>query len=1525
MNQHVLSFNFSDRIWEYVLPAQDNRRIKIDLGAVLHLDRSNLQLEVWEGHWHILSNREIRIFREKQWKDDWIIKNGEVVNGKILAHGIVFSILIMELDEDKITFQKYNLAGIKRLTIGSGQNCDIQIENNYVSKLHATLQKNRSNIVLTDNSVNGVYVNGERIKERRQLRNFDEIYLVGIKLIFLGEVLAINRSSQIHTQLKIIQPIQTKPSILKIPEDKPFSRAPRTILPIEMEPIEIEAPPSPQQDKRQPMIFVLGPTLTMPLPILVSVLFNANRNAGMGSPSMYFSSLIAVGMSALIGGGWALARHFYDRKSKKQDEKQRIEAYEGYIEDNRKLLEDCHKKVQDLLSIQYRSTQEIAESIEQNPAILWDRNVNHFDFLTIRLGKGMISFPGVINIPKKRFSICHDTLAEKPYELYEQYRYLHNGVVCFSLQKYKLIGMIGQKAEMMNTLRNIVLQAAALHSYTDLKICFLYSSGSDQELCWTKWLPHTFTVDRKIRLISNDSLTQQNVLYQLTEELRSRDNTLQENENKDRFLPYFLVVCMSPELLNTESVYKYMVNETSYGFTFLLPYGELDQLPNECKTIIECTPSFSGRYLLTETRRSTDAAYLESVSLEEAQAFSKKLSRFYVRESAAGEIPTSIEFLEMYGLANVEQWDLIRHWKENRTYESMRAFIGIKSDGKPMYLDIHEKQHGPHGLVAGTTGSGKSETLQTYILSLVMNYHPDELALILIDYKGGGMANAFQGLVHVAGTITNLDGGQTRRALISIKSENLRRQTIFGQYNVNHIDQYARLYREGKAAEPLPHLVIISDEFAELKKEQPEFIRQLVSTARVGRSLGVHLILATQKPSGVVDDQIWSNSRFKLCLHVQDRQDSNEMLHRPDAAYLTNTGRGYLQIGNDELFELFQAGYSGAEYVPRKELLSLRDTETVMIGVDGADAVTHGKKKSIKTNVPSQLAAMVSYISKVAKENRISTCRQLWLPPLPEQVDLTALLKLYPIPRTNGINAVYGLVDDPVNQDQHLAILDFEHIANLLIIGLPGSGKSTLLQTILYSMTSRFTPEQINYYCLDFSGHLLNVFEKAPHCGGIIFSNDEERVKRLLSMLEDIMQERSRLFQQIHVGSYSEYQRAGLNPLPMLFVILDNYIAFSEQYEIYEEAFSKIARDGLKCGIHIIVAMSHANDMRYKLRQNFTTAVPLTLAERSDYGEVLGKMPEFIPASNHGRGMILEGELLEYQAALPIAGETEKQRGDAIKDLLSRIKSNSYARKIPVLPQKEIFKDFCEHVSGDIFPIGYDRETIEVVGYNKAETYCIAISGSERTDRDYLLWNLADYACWNQMALYLIQLDRHSDSLFAHSPAHIRAMDADGIFQLLVHLREEFKARSDARKAYRAQQIQENWDSWFYQQFNQILIVIDDMAEFTEIIYGGKPEDMSAIMEVFLKQGQGLGIYFVAGFDASANDKSVYTTMVKNFLNYKTGIHFGGHLDQQKLFTVNLPLREQSKPMEQGYGYFVSDNSNRIVFVPRPVCEEQDA
>ncbi len=463
------------------------------------------------------------------------------------------------------------------------------------------------------------------------------------------------------------------------------------------------------------------------------------------------------------------------------------------------------------------------------------------------------------------------------------------------------------------------VQIAANNCYTDVKMVFIYDEEKYSDKCgwdFIKWFPHVWSEDKTTRYIAGNALEAGDIFYELTNILRKRENEAKLDSQNVMPKPYYLLFVSDASLLEGELIAQYVYEpKPVYGMTTVILADYAYELPNACEHVIQNDNNFSGFYHTMGQTEERHSVLFEKLLADDVKALSHTLAGMEVSElESSGNIPSSLDFFEMFGVNSLEGLGVLDRWRKSRTYNTMGVLIGKKMGGADAVLDIHEKYHGPHGLIAGTTGSGKSELLQTYILSLAVNFSPDDVGFFVIDFKGGGMANLFLNLPHMVGQISNLSGNQVRRAMISIKSENMRRQRMFNKYGVNNINLYTRLYKDGEASEPIPHLFIVIDEFAELKREEPEFMQELISVAQVGRSLGVHLILATQKPSGTVDDNIWSNSKFRLCLRVQDRADSNDMLHKPDAAYLTQAGRCYLQVGNDEIYELFQSGYSGAAY-----------------------------------------------------------------------------------------------------------------------------------------------------------------------------------------------------------------------------------------------------------------------------------------------------------------------------------------------------------------------------------------------------------------------------------------------------------------------------------------------------------------------------------------------------------------------------------------------------------------------------------
>ena len=428
----------------------------------------------------------------------------------------------------------------------------------------------------------------------------------------------------------------------------------------------------------------------------------------------------------------------------------------------------------------------------------------------------------------------------------------------------------------------------------------------------------------------------------------------------------------------------------------------MSSLSENIQTVINIKDRNTGQLVMEEgVLKETDFRLDHFPADYDKERIARTLAPLNHLQNLKSSIPDSVTFMEMYGAETFEDLQVSSRWKKNAPYKSLAVPIGLRGKDDIVQLNLHEKAHGPHGLIAGTTGSGKSETIQSYILSLAVNFHPHDVVFLLIDYKGGGMANLFKNLPHLLGTITNLDGAQSMRALASINAEIHRRERLFGEFEVNHINQYQKKFKNGEATEPLPHLFLISDEFAELKVNQPDFIKELVSIARVGRSLGVHLILATQKPSGVVDDQIWSNSRFKIALKVADRSDSNEMLHTPDAAEITQTGRAYLQVGNNEVYELFQSTWSGADYQPDKDDMGIEDHTIYLINDLGQYEILNEDLSGLEDvdeikEVPTELDAIVQNIKLLSEEQNIPPVPQPWLPPLKERIALEELEEVQP-------------------------------------------------------------------------------------------------------------------------------------------------------------------------------------------------------------------------------------------------------------------------------------------------------------------------------------------------------------------------------------------------------------------------------------------------------------------------------------------------------------------------------------------------
>ncbi|HWS29950.1 MAG TPA: type VII secretion protein EssC [Clostridia bacterium] len=1535
----LLTAVFENGFQEIYLPNVDNKTLPVAIRPHIsgYGDDIVLPLEVWNGVWTLSASRQFALTRDEQPVDKAQLAPGMLFNAELAKSDAVFSLTIDEVQDGNTRFDKFFLDAktCPHAGIGSGADNTVVYAYQFCSPHHAEILLEGDTAYIEDrNSVNGTFVNGRRLTKRHALRYGDIIYIVGLKLVYLGNVLAVNnpgeRRKANESRLKPIRIApapETEAAQERETEDEAyFLRAPRKIERLDDEAFSIEKCPAKNEQKRQPLLLTIGPSFTMMIPMAIGAMMLGSEGGSMGS------GLIMTVGSALMAGMWAVFNIRYQKNEETKTEQERVSGYTAYINGIAARLKEKQAYNSGVLARMMPAAGEaIGFALEASPR-LWEKSAAHEDFLFARLGRGDMPSPNAITAAREQMTGAHDPLNELADRLRADMATLHDVPVGLSLYENRMAGIVSdERAKTIRLAGQLCAQIAGLHPYTDVRMCFVYPMREQDSWAYARFLPHVWTPDGKLRLIANDKNTVGDVMYHLSGVIRSRlEKADSAAEETQKALPHYVVVIADWSLVEEEPIAKYLMNPApALGITVICLADAVDRLPAGCTAIVRDDSEMRGFYSITGAFAQRENVAFDPVAPGQMDAFARAISNFRVRETgASAAIPDLLTFLDLYKTSRVEELDILHRWLENRTYESMKSLIGYKSGNQPLYLDIHEKFHGPHGLVAGTTGSGKSETLQSYILSLAVNYHPHEVAFILIDYKGGGMAQSFVGLPHLSGVITNLGGNATNRALLSINAEIKSRQRMFNEYKVKHIDAYIELYRAGVATEPMPHLLIIADEFAELKKEQPEFVRALVSAARVGRSLGVNLILATQKPSGVVDDEIWSNTRFRLCLRVADKQDSNEMLKRPDAAFITGTGRGYFQVGSDEIFEEFQSGWSGAEYEPNVPFAGDRSAKAELITLVGKSGAPVKKKKKKSDNIAkvTQLDAVVQYTGKLAAQNSIPPVKQIWLPPLPRTVYLDNLAGLKK-PEGFSLLLPVGLADAPEEQRQFPCAVDFLADGHLLVCGAGGSGKTTLLQTLIYGAVTRYTPAEVNLYIADFSSRTMAVFAGLPHVGGVFFEGEDEKIADVFALLKSTLSERKSEFSAQGVSSFKEYA-AQKGDCPAILFLIDNYVAFMESYDRYEDDLAALSREGASYGIYLVLTMNNAGELRSRIRQNFTSGIGLQMPDRFEYEAVVGARAEMLPeARTPGRGLIKTPAPLEFQVALCVredAGlsqaQTLRRRFAAVQDTGSR-----GARKIGATIESVGYDALMgradvKGLSQSLIALGLNAEDGALVTADLDDEFCFTVSGAGATGKTNFLAAVALQA--RQKGARLFLFDAPDGPLEGLLPFERAAHDDAELFALMEEmLVPTFSARNgivaDTRDAGGDIAAALANDA-------RIVFLINDMRAFMQAVYSPNLQ-MSDFMEIALQKGSRHKIHFFAAVTPDDYADAMRYAAMRTFAGYGRGIHLGGMFDQQSMLRFPLSAADAVRQLPPGVAYAITGGETVRLITPcvKEVCAHE--
>ena len=1088
-----------------------------------------------------------------------------------------------------------------------------------------------------------------------------------------------------------------------------YHRSPRIIYRSSEDKILINPPGAEPQKPSDELLKLIMPPLIM---VGVTLLITIFQPRG-----LYIIATVSMSVVSVI---FSVQGFFKNRKKYKEDKKERVELYHLYLKDKAKDLEQLSRKQREGMFYHFPAIEDLTKMVKRYDSRIYEKTPLHFDFLAYRLGLGKVPTSYELKYGQEERSGKKDALEEEGYALFQAHQKIDNLPIVASLNRGP-VGYVGPRPIVLEQLQLLVAQLAVFHSYHDLTIIPIIPEEEKESWDWMRWLPHATLQDMNVRSFVYNQRTRDQVLNSLNQILKLRKAQKEEEKANDTkiFHPHYVVLITDETLILDHVIMEFFREDpTELGCSIIYVADVLSSLSENIQTVISIKDRNQGQLLLQEgVLRELDFQLDHFPEGYDKEAISRGLAPLKHIQQLKSSIPDSVTFLEMYQAETFNDLKVLSRWESHAPYQSLAVPIGLRGKDDLVYLNLHEKAHGPHGLIAGTTGSGKSETIQSYILSLAVNFHPHDVAFLLIDYKGGGMANLFKDLPHLLGTITNLDGAQSMRALASINAEIHRRERLFGQYGVNHINQYQKKFKLGEATEPLPHLFLISDEFAELKVNQPDFIKELVSIARVGRSLGVHLILATQKPSGVVDDQIWSNSRFKLALKVADRGDSMEMLRTADAAEITQTGRAYLQVGNNEVYELFQTAWSGADYQPEKDQLGIEDHTIYLINELGQYEVLNQDLSGLDMaeeikEVPTELDVIVQEINHLHQQEGIAAVAQPWLPPLKERITLDELDKVVPIEawqKRTAPSVLIGVADIPQAQKQEAVAIDLSKDGNILLYGSPGTGKTTFLQTVAMDLARKQSPENLTMYLLDFGTNGLAPLTQLPHVADSLLLDQTEKIQKFIRIINRELDRRKKLLSEHGVGTIALYREVTGKQEPTMVILMDSYESMKD--EPYEtdlfKLFMRISREGLSIGVHLIITASRQNNLRAQLYSNFKHQLTLPQNDISEVRGIVGATPLAATMEDiKGRALMKRDEVDVVQFALPVAGDNDIQIINNLRDQVQSLKemwTGHTPAGIPMVPDelteaafygREDVKESMENLE---FPIGLDFEMVKTV------------------------------------------------------------------------------------------------------------------------------------------------------------------------------------------------------------------------------------
>ncbi|MEV7236289.1 FtsK/SpoIIIE domain-containing protein [Streptomyces sp. NPDC051020] len=878
---------------------------------------------------------------------------------------------------------------------------------------------------------------------------------------------------------------------------------------------------------------------------------------------------------------------------------------------------------------------------------LWERRTEDGDFLELRVGTADQPSEVKLEDPTKDEHRRHDP------------RTSYDVPVTVALREHKVLGVAGDGPVARAAARWLLAQAAVLHSPNDLRIHLLSGQQGEHAWAWLRWLPHVRRPSGDtVADIGTDTETAARRVAELTGLIAARAAAARDRRAVAQREPDVLVVLDGARRLRSlPGVVQILRDGPAVGVYAICLDAEERLLPEECQAVV--VERSDGRLRVGLTRSATlEEVRPDAVTADWCRSVARALGP--MRDTGgAGEdaavLPSAARLLAVLALDPPTADVVTARWKAGGRTTS--TVVGVSLDGA-FALDL--RRDGPHGLIAGTTGAGKSELLQTIVASLAVANRPDAMTFVLVDYKGGSAFKDCVSLPHTVGMVTDLDAHLVERALTSLTAELRRREHILADAGAKDIEDYVDLLRREPRAgrDPMPRLVIVIDEFASMVRDLPDFVTGLVNIAQRGRSLGIHLILATQRPSGVVSPEIRANTNLRIALRVTDAGESQDVLTSPEAAGISKStpGRAYVRLGQSSLVP-FQAGRVGGRR-PGTAATSAPAPWVVPLGWDQLGRPLPARPRAARQgsdDAITDLADLVEAVRGANTELSIPAQHCPWLPALPTRLLLQDLppvepgdYDLAPVP--------YALIDLPEAQAQRPLTLDLATLGHLHIAGSPRAGRSQALRTLAGALARAHSSTDVHLYGIDCGNGALLALEALPHCGAVAQRSRPERVARLLDRLVQEVARRQELLAARGAGGLPELRRS-LEPQdrpPHLMLLLDRWEVFEKTLGEYDggnllTAVQGLLRDGASVGVHVVLAGDRS---LFSSRLSSTTEDKLVLrlndkAEYSFVGIPARTVPDDVPSGRALRAV----DKAELQIGLLCADDSGAAQAAALQDI----------------------------------------------------------------------------------------------------------------------------------------------------------------------------------------------------------------------------------------------------------------------------------